>query len=294
MANIDDNNIICLILKEYGHVGPKLFQQLLMTFGHPAGMFEKYPEEISSMVGINMDRAQKIIDAGQSFDEARDTVNRLETLDISVISYFSDAYPESLRKIADPPLVLYAKGDEKPLKKGGIALVGTTLADQAGIKAAVDLAKAFSKHNQTIISGLAIGIDSAAHLGCLKNGGKTVAVLGCGHLNIYPKENIPLANMICESGSLISEFEAHAEAIPRRLVSRNRIIAALADIVILVQIGEDKRGELYTAQAAIDQGKPVFVYDPEDKHNSETSLNGLIIKIKELEEIDEVLKYIIR
>lgn len=294
MATIDDNTVVCLALKECSHVGPKLFQQLLMTFGHPDNLFDKHSEEIASMVGINLDQAQDIIDAYKSFDDARDTIDRLGTLGISVIGFFDDAYPESLRKIADPPLAIYVKGDETLLGGGGVALVGSTAADQAGIKASVDFVREFLKYNQTIVSGLAVGIDSAAHLSCLKNNGKTIAVLGCGHLNIYPEENIPLARLIAESGAVVSEFEAYADPIPGRLVSRNRIIAALADIVILVQIGDRKKGELYTAHAAIDQGKPVAVYDPKDEYDLETLLNNPVIKIKELGEIDELLKYIIK
>ncbi|MCD6163549.1 MAG: DNA-protecting protein DprA [candidate division Zixibacteria bacterium] len=291
MINIDDVAIVCLALKEYGHVGPKLFQQLMITYGEPANLFERDPEDISSMVGINLERAQKITDSQESLAEAREIVNHLSTINIDVISYFDDAYPESLRKIADPPLLLYVRGDLQLLSSGGAAIVGTTSPDNAGIKAAVDFAREFSKRGITVVSGLAAGIDSAAHLGCLKNNGKTIAVLGCGHLNIYPEENISLAQLITESGVVISEFNVHADAVAGRLVSRNRIIAALADVVIMAQIGDNKKGELYTARAALDQGKSVFVFDPDDIHDSETLLENMIIKIKDLGEIDEILKY---
>jgi len=291
MISIDDNTVVSLALKEYGQVSPRLFQQLLIIYSEPYNIFDNDPDEIASMAGISMKRAQKIIEAKESLDDICETINRLQSINISIVSFFDSAYPKSLRKIDDPPIVLYVKGDEALLDKGGAAIVGTTSADQQGLKAAVDFARELTSRGQAIISGLAAGIDSAAHLGCLKNNGKTIAVLGCGHLNIYPEENAPLARLIAESGTVISEFDIHADAVPGRLISRNRIIAALADIVILAQIGEDKKGELYTAQAAIDQCKPVYVYDPEDKYDSETLLNNLIIKIKGTTEIDEIIKY---
>lgn len=291
MINIDDNTVACLALKEYGHVGPKLFQQLLITYGNPTDIFDRSPEDISAMVGINLERAQKITDAEELLDDACEIINHLSTINIDVVGFFDDVYPESLRKIPDSPLVLYVKGDSQLLSNGGAAIVGTTSADNAGIKAAINIARDFSKRGITVISGLAAGIDSAAHLGCLKNDGKTIAVLGCGHLNIYPEENISLMHKIAESGAVISEFNVHANVAAGRLVSRNRIIAALSDFVIIAQIGSKKKGELYTARAALDQGKSVFIFDPDDIINNETLLENMAIKIKDLEEIDEIIKY---
>jgi DNA processing protein len=293
MSAVDEITAICYALKEYARVGPKLFQQLMMTFGHPLSLLEKQSEEIASMVGIDREKAELIVALKDSLPEAAENINHLADLGMSAISYFSDNYPESLRKIADPPLILYAKGDVKLLRQTGVALVGTTAADQAGIRASVDLAQELIRHNLTIISGLAAGIDAAAHLGCLKYGGKTIAVLGCGLLNVYPEENIPLARLISESGAIVSEYDIHAGALPRQLVLRNRIIAALAEIVIVIQIGNNKRGELYAARAAINQGKSVFVYDPDDQYDPETLLDNHAIKIRGLEEIHEVLKYIV-
>ncbi|OQX92939.1 MAG: hypothetical protein B6D58_00485 [candidate division Zixibacteria bacterium 4484_95] len=294
MMDIDNNTPVCIALKEYAQVSPKLFQKLLLTYGNPSNIFQMTPEDISSMVGIKLEQAQKIIGCYKSLDKAIEMIDYLESLDISVISYFHEEYPELFRVIAEPPLVIYVKGDQQLLQDGGIAIVGTTSADQSRLRMAADFAKEFSKHGKTIISGLANGIDSAAHLGCLKNQGKTIAVLGCGHLNIYPEENIPLINLILESGTIISEHDIYADAIPGRLISRNRLISALADAVIVVQIGEEKRGELYTARAAIEQGKPLFLLDPDNKSDNETLLENSAIKIKGLEQIDEILEYVIR
>ena len=293
MNAISEQTAICLALKEYGQVGPKLFQSLMFTYGNPENIFEHSAEHISSMVDINLERAEKIAAAGDRIEEARETIDYYQTLNISSVSFLDDDYPEQFRQIPDPPLVIYARGDLGILDDSGIAVVGTTSAGQDGIRAAVDFTRGFIDNDKLIVSGLALGIDSAAHLGALKNAGKTAAVLGCGLVNIYPEENQPLAGLIADSGVVISEYDIHAKAIPGRLVSRNRLIAGLAKAVLIVQVGMERRGELHAGQAAINQGKPVFVYDPDDRFASEELLDNLVIKIKSVEQIDEILSYIV-
>jgi len=294
MTDLDGNRIACLALKEYGLVGPRLFQHLLLTYGSPTNIFNFSAEELSAMTNIDLAKARRIIEAGERLIDLQDTLDEVGMSNIHAVSYVDDDYPEALRRIAEPPLAIYVKGEVGLLQKGGVAIVGTTVADQDGIRLAVKLAQLSTEAHQTVISGLAAGIDSAAHLGCLKAGGKTLAVLGCGHLNIYPDENIPLAGLIAEAGIVISEYESYADPIPRRLVARNRLIAALADAVVVVQIGEAKKGELHAARAALEQGKPVFVVDPDGKYSSEPLLNNQAITIGGSDQFDEVLKYMIR
>lgn len=290
---ISEKSLVCLALKEYGQVGPKLFQQLMITYGHPENIYENTADDIASMVNVSYERAEKIVNSQDRLSELKDSVDQLQNLNISVISYLDDAYPEQFRRMADPPLAIYARGDSSILSRPGLAVVGTTAASQEGLRAAVDFTKALVGHDLTVISGLALGIDSAAHLAALKNAGKTVAVLGCGHMNIYPEENESLAGLIADSGVVVSEYDIHAKAIPGRLVSRNRLIAGLSRTVLIIQVGEKRRGELYAGQAAIDQGKPVFIFDPYDQYNGQELLNNLVIKVKSLEQIDEIIRYII-
>jgi DNA processing protein len=264
----NDNTTICMTLKEYGKVEPKLFQQLLITYGNPENIFYYSPEDISSMI------------------------SRLNAINIKIVCFFDETYPESLRKIADPPILLYVKGDPQLLSKGGVAIVGTTSADEIGIKYSIDFARKFTDNGLSVISGLSTGIDSAAHLGSLKNNGKTIAVIGSGHLNIYPEENVTLGRLIAESGAVVSEYDVHAKVSPNQLTERNRIIAALADIVVLMQIGNKTKSELHIAQAAIDQGKLVYVYDPDSIYDSESLLGNMINKIRTIDEVDEILEYI--
>lgn len=292
MIKIDDQTLVCFALKEYGQVGPKLFLQLAMMYGQPGNIYDFSVEELASMNSISLERAEKIIASQDLIEQARETIEHLQAMNIAAISYYDDDYPERLRQIPDPPIVLYVRGDIAILREGGIAIVGTTAADQSGIRATVDFAKAFVEQERIVISGLALGIDSAAHLGTLKNQGKTVAVLGCGHLSIYPEENESLAGLIAETGAVVSEYDIHAKAIAGRLVSRNRLIAGLADTVLVMQIGEKRHGELYAAEAAIDQGKSVFVYDPDDRYDIDILHNNLAIRINSLEQIAYILRSI--
>jgi DNA processing protein len=294
MNNTDEISLICFALKEYGQVGPKLFQQILITYGYPGNIFGQPPEDISAMTGINMERAQKAVETQYELDKARDQLNHLDTINISVLSYFDEEYPQAFRALDDPPVSIYLKGESQILHNGGVAIVGTTSADHEGIRMAVDFSKRVTAAGKTVISGLAAGIDTAAHLGCIQNGGKTVAVLGCGHLNVYPEENIPLARMISETGAVVSEYDIYADPIPGRLVSRNRLIAALAEVVVVAQIGEKSKGELYAANAAIVQGKPVFVIDPDNRYSQCELIDSSFIKIKGIEQFDEILDYIVR
>ena len=293
MIKIDDQTLICFALKEYGQVGPKLFLQLSMMYGQPGNIYDYSSDEIASMNNISLERAEKIVASQDAIEQARETIENLQTMNIAVISYFDESYPERLRRIPDPPIALYVRGDLSLPSEGGVAIVGTSAANQDGIRASVDFARALSEQGQTIISGLALGIDTAAHLGALKNSGKTIAVLGCGHLSIYPEENESLAGLIAEQGTLVSEYDIHAKAIPGRLVSRNRLIAGLADAVLIMQIGDKRRGELYAAEAAIDQGKSVFIFDPDDRYDVEILHNNLVIKINSLEQIDQIMRFII-
>jgi len=291
MNNNDKLKTICTCLKEYGKVGPKLFQQLLIIYGNPYNIYDENPDELMSMTGMSSEKAADICASRDKIDIVRENIERLEILGINTISFFDEAYPDSVRDIADPPLVLYVKGELTLMSKKGVAVIGTAQPDQAGLRRAVDCAKALTRAGMVVNSGLAMGIDAAAHLGCLNTGGNTVAVLGCGHLNIYPDENIPLARLIAESGAVISEYDIHADAIKGRLIGRNRLIAALSDIVFIAQLGDTRRGELHAARAAIEQGKPVYIFDPDDKYDRQTLLDGMITKIGSIEQVDQLLEY---
>ncbi len=166
-------------------------------------------------------------------------------------------YPEKLKNIIDQPKELYVKGKLPEEHKKCVAIVGARNCSMYGIKAAETFACELAKEGVVIISGMARGIDAAAHNGALKAKGETVAVLGCGADICYPKSNRHLYEQIAESGCIISEHPKGTEPKPYFFPLRNRIISGLADVVLIVE-ARKKSGSLITADTALEQGKDVF------------------------------------
>ena len=187
-------------------------------------------------------------------------------------------YPEQLRNIYDPPLKLYVLGNKQILNQKGIAIVGTRKATEYGKKVAFQFAKELCKKGINIISGLALGIDTYAHMGALQPEctGKTIAVLGSGLDEIYPKENIDLAKQIIKSGGcIISEYSIGTKPEKLNFPQRNRIISGLSEGVLVVEAGE-KSGSLITADFALEQGREVFAVPGNISSNVSIGTNNLI------------------
>ncbi len=167
-------------------------------------------------------------------------------------------YPESLRKIYDPPTKLYCIGNISLLNKPSIAIIGCRRASEYGKKVAKIFSEGLSKNGICIVSGLAKGIDSVAHENAYKNVGKTIAVLGSGLDIIYPEENKILASMIVNNGGLIiSEYPLGTKPISSNFPRRNRIISGLSDSVVVVE-AKRKSGTMITVDCALEQGKDVY------------------------------------
>ncbi len=166
-------------------------------------------------------------------------------------------YPARLREIYDPPLVLYVRGDPACLASPCVAIVGTRRPTPYGLQVAEGLAEDLAQRGVTIISGLARGIDAAAHRGCLGAKGRTVAVLGCGIDVVYPREHGRLTDRILERGLLLTEFPPGTSPAPQNFPVRNRIISGLALGVLIVEASEYS-GSLITARLAMEQNREVF------------------------------------
>lgn len=175
-----------------------------------------------------------------------------------IIEYASDAYPEKLRYINNPPTRLYVDGNVDILNETGIAVIGSRTNTQYGEKMCKKFVKDLVEYNINIISGLAYGIDSIAHKVSLKNSGKTIAVLPAGLNNIYPAEHRELAQEIIDNGgAIISEYENNVKADSKKFLERNRIVAGLG-IGTLVVEGGVRSGTSVTAKHTMENGKPVF------------------------------------
>ena len=183
----------------------------------------------------------------------------------AIICLTDPRYPELLKNIPDPPPLLYTKGNLNCFNDPLIAIVGSRRASKSGIQTAHDFAKEFAKYGISSSSGLALGIDSATHRGSLAGSGSTIAVLGSGIEQIYPKVNQKLAEAICDKGLLVSEHPPETPPHARHFPPRNRIISGLALGTLVVE-ASIKSGSLITARATMEQGREVFAI-PSSIHN---------------------------
>jgi len=182
---------------------------------------------------------------------------RLGELGFRLICLGDADYPSNLAEVPDPPAVLFSSGKLEPRDLVSIAVVGSRFASPAGLIFTEKLSADLARHGVTIVSGFAVGIDSAAHRGALKARGRTLGVLGCGLDRNYPAINADLRGEIIASGALISEFPLGTPPLPGNFPARNRIISGLALGVVVVEAAE-RSGSLITARFALEQGREVF------------------------------------
>lgn len=182
-----------------------------------------------------------------------------------ILSLDHSDYPSQLKNLDDAPLLLYAAGDTDWLQRPQVAVVGSRNASKLGLQAAKDFAKEMSQQGITVTSGMASGIDSAAHQGALQGIGKTIAVVGTGLDRVYPASNRNLAKQIVEEGLMLSEFALGTQPKPHHFPLRNRIISGLSKGVLVVEAALNS-GSLITARMAMEQGREVFAV-PGSIHN---------------------------
>lgn len=181
-----------------------------------------------------------------------------EDSDIGVIGYIDNLYPPLLRHIPDPPLLLFYRGSIRALSEIGIAIIGARRCTTNGKFMAQRMAADLAVRKVCVISGLALGIDTAAHLGALGQGGTTVAFLGCGVDRIYPSSNKRLAQQVVDQGgALVSEYALQTPPLAHHFPERNRLISGASAAVIVIEASE-KSGSLITARMALEQGRDVF------------------------------------
>ena len=195
---------------------------------------------------------------------------------ICIVKKEDKEYPDDLRQIDNPPERLYCIGDVSLLKKRGIAVIGSRKCSEYGKQVAMKIAKAATDNNLTVIAGMAKGIDYFGHLGAIKNGGKTIAVLGGGSDVCYPKENLKLYQKIIDSGLIVSEQPPGTIPKPYMFPLRNRIIAGLSAAVVVAEAGTSS-GALITAEQGAVQGKEVFAVPGNINSQYSLGTNKLIV-----------------
>lgn len=280
-----------IALREVAGVGPKTFQQLILAFGSPENVYKRSVKEIAELPRIGLKKAEEILFSQDELQKIEAHILYLEEREIKILTILDEDYPNSLREISDPPPLLYSRG-EFPLKKDlFIAVVGTHHATEEGKKEAILLGKAVAESDGVVVSGLARGIDKAAHMGALMGEGKTYAVLGSGLDNIYPKENLTLAEEITQNGALLTEFPLNVPVTVGQLMSRNRVVVGLSHAVIVVET-QKTQGAMDAAQRASNLGKPLFVVKKGDEENLKELISIGAFPIDGVKDLDLVLKYI--
>jgi DNA processing protein len=244
-----------LALRLVPGLGTRKAVQLLNSFRSPEAIFRASREELE-ICGLSGSVAQSI-ESGCTFEDAADQQQKLAECGAQIIPICDPRYPARLREIFDPPPALFARGRIQLLDSIMLGVVGTRRPTAYGIAAAERLVTDLAKAQLTIVSGMARGIDTAAHKSALAAEGDTVAVLGCGVDMVYPAENRRLATILSEKGLLLSEFPMGAPPYPQNFPIRNRIISGMS-VGILVVEGAQYSGSAITARLAMDQQREVF------------------------------------
>ena len=236
-------------------IGLRYAHRLIERFGSPEAVYHASLTELEAC-GLRAASAQAL-SRQEGLEEARNQLSKLEKTDYQAVTLSDVRYPKRLREIVDSPLVLYVRGSVEALDRYAVAIVGTRRPTAYGSSVTHRLAHDLARRNLVIVSGLARGIDSAAHRGALEAEGTTVAVLGSGLDVIYPRENKSLADKIACSGAVISEFPLGTPPVPENFPIRNRIIAGLT-LGTVVTEGAEYSGSLITARLAADHNREVF------------------------------------
>ena len=237
-------------------IGCVLFKRLVEAFGSPAGALKASSKDWGRIEGIG----PKILSSLRRYDwksAAEKELRSLEKIGGRILTWEEDEYPPSLKEIYDPPPVLYLLGKVVPQDRRAVAVVGSRYPTTYGKIAAEKIAFGLGKFGITVVSGLARGVDSAAHQGVLSAGGRTVGVLGCGIDLIYPPENQDLFQRVAEQGAVVSEFPLKTPPDSDHFPIRNRLISGISLGVVVVE-ATLRSGSLITARFALDQGREVY------------------------------------
>ena len=255
-VSVNSNQIAWLALTLTPGLGPTRAKRLVDFFGRVDAVFNATLTELEA-AGLPAQSAQSLA-TGRSVELAHDEVAKAAAAGVQMVALDDTAYPARLRQIYDPPLVLYVRGNVTPLSQPGIAVVGTRHPTPYGTGMAERLACDLATRGLVIFSGLARGVDTAAHRGAVSGKGKTVAVFGTGADVLYPKENSRLAEQILSlGGALISEFPLGTFAAPQNFPIRNRIISGISFGVLVVEAAEYS-GTRITARCALEQNREVY------------------------------------
>lgn len=252
----DSELIDAIRLSLVSGVGPVLRKALIDRFGTAREILNAAMSELREVPGIGPKTAKAIAAARDEIDAERE-IQLCREKSVTIVPQSDPQYPRSLAEIPDPPGLFFMRGEIKPQDAIGVAIVGSRHATTYGVMVAERLASSLARAGVTVISGLARGIDGAAHRAALQAGGRTIGVLGSGVLNIYPPEHVELSLDVIRSGAIISETPPQSPPMAGAFPQRNRIISGLSLGVIVVE-ASDRSGALISARHAMEQNREVF------------------------------------
>ena len=295
MSKLQQNSVDIekwLKLKGADNVGPVTFAKLIKQFGSPDRALGASVSELTKVVGFKT--AEQIAATRNKFDVAAE-LELADKLGVWIINFDDERYPPLLKQIYDPPAVLYIKGSLTTSDNLAIAIVGSRRCSLYGQEQSSQFAHFLSSAGFTICSGRARGIDTAAHTGALSAGGRTIAVQGCGLMNIFPPENKKLFELIADAGACISELPLRYEPLAENFPPRNRIIAGLSLGTIVIEAAL-RSGALITATAALENNREVMavpgkIDSPLNKGAHQLIKQGAKL-IESVEDVMEALGYI--
>ncbi len=280
--------IYWLGLKTVPGVGNRLFLHLIQHFGEPEKVFSASTGELLRVEGVN-DRLASVIQGHKMPKKVQEDLALAQKNGVRIITFSDTDYPTLLRHIHDPPPVLYVCG-KLHSDSLNIAIVGSRNATSYGRTITERLSGGLARRGFTVVSGMARGIDAAAHIGALSAGGKTIAVLGCGLDTVYPAENKSLFYRIAENGAVISEFSFLTPPEAHNFPVRNRIISGLALGTVIAE-ATHKSGSLITARLAAEQGREVFAVPGSITSFKSMGTHGLIKQgAKLVEHVDDIVE----
>jgi len=250
-----EEELYWLALRMVPGLGTRKAGLLIERFRSPQRIFRASVSELED-AGL-LGGVARSIASGCSFEDAAAQQQKLRQTGTTLVTLGDAAYPHPLREVFDPPAVLFARGDVELLQDLMVGVVGTRRPTPYGVAVAERLSADLAQAGLTIVSGMARGIDTAAHRGALSVNGRTIAVLGCGADVVYPSENRRLAAEIIAKGLVVSEFPMGAVAFPQNFPIRNRIISGMSTGLLVVE-GAQYSGSAITAKLALDQGREVF------------------------------------
>lgn len=272
------------------YLGTVRLRHLLAYFGSARRAWHATEREL---------REAKLSDAAlRNLLETRQTLDlnaemaQVSAAGAELITFADTRYPSNLRDIPDPPMLLYVRGTLLPTDTQALAIVGTRSASRYGLDAAGRMAYWLAQQNVTIVSGMAHGIDAAAHIGALEAGGRTIAVFGCGIDVIYPDDHDGLAERIAQQGALISELPIGAPPSGKNFPRRNRLLSGLS-LGVLVAEAPERSGSLITAEAALEQGREVFaipanIFNPQGTGSNRLIQDGAKLVIRARDVVSEL------